>query len=210
LIAGNACPDFAKDEMVMNVSDRWARQWLRSGDGRAWLEANDMPRNPFFAPDRECSASDPRPALEFTSPTNGSVITESPLPISGVIDVRNGGSFTNWRLEWGNGTDPQEWTMLVQGSNTFPQPELIYTWDLRDMPSNQITLRLYMTNGEEFYAERRIALSLNLPVPTATVTPTPTLVPPTAFPTDTQAPVVVPTETLTPFPATETKETTNP
>ncbi len=208
LIAGNACPDFAKDEMVMNVSDRWARHWLRSGDGRAWLEANDMPRNPFFAPDRECSSSDPRPVLEFSSPTNGSVITESPLPISGVIDSRNGG-FTGWRLEWGNGTDPNEWTVIAQGNNSFPQPGLIYTWDIRDMPSNQITLRLYLMNGEDFFAEKRIALSLNLPAPTATVTPTPTLVPPTAFPTDTPVPVIVPTETFTPFPPTETKESTS-
>ena len=47
--------------------------------------------------------------------------------------------------------------------------------------------------------------TLTAMAPTATVTPTPTLIPPTAFPTDTPVPVVVPTETLTPFPPTETK-----
>lgn len=210
LIAGDACPDFANDETVMNVSDKWARQWLRSGDGRAWLESNGMPRNPFFAPDRECSAADPRPVLEFSSPTNGSVITESPLPISGVIDVENGG-FTGWRLEYGNGADPGEWTVIAQGNNSFPESGLIYTWDLRDISTNQITLRLYLMNGEEFYAEKRIALSLNLPTPTPTITPTFTTLPPTAFPTDTPVPTAIPpTETLTPFPPTETKDPAAP
>ncbi|MCK6585941.1 MAG: hypothetical protein L6Q49_22775, partial [Anaerolineales bacterium] len=60
LIAGDACPDFAEEIMVMNVADEWARKWLKTGDGRAWLESHDMPRNPFFKPERECSANDPR------------------------------------------------------------------------------------------------------------------------------------------------------
>jgi membrane carboxypeptidase/penicillin-binding protein PbpC len=210
LIAGDACPDFAKDETVMNVSDKWAREWLRSGDGRAWLEANDLPRNPYFAPDRECSTSDPRPVLEFTSPTNGSAITESPLPISGVIDVENG-NFTGWRLEYGDGADPDDWTVIAQGTNEIAESGLIHTWDLQGISSNQITLRLYLMNGEDFYAEKRIALSLNLPTPTPTITPTFTTVPPTAFPTDTPVPTAIPpTETLTPFPPTETKDPAAP
>jgi hypothetical protein len=206
LIAGDACKDFAKEEMVLNVTDKWAKEWLRSGDGRGWLEANDLPRNPFFTPDRECSSSDPQPVLEFSSPKNGDTITESPLPISGVIDSKNGG-FTGWRLEYGPGNDPNEWTVLAQGNNTFPQPGLIFTWDLKDVTANPITMRLYMMNGEDFFAERRITLSLNLPQPTATVTPTPTLIPPTAFPTDTSVPAIV-TASPTPFPPTETPSVT--
>ena len=34
LIAGDACKDFAREETVLNVQDKWARQWLRSGEGR--------------------------------------------------------------------------------------------------------------------------------------------------------------------------------
>ncbi len=68
LIAGDACKDFAEDEMVLNVTDKWAKKWLRSGEGRDWLEANDLPRNPFFAPDRECSADDPHPVLGIPKP----------------------------------------------------------------------------------------------------------------------------------------------
>ncbi|MGE5462940.1 MAG: transglycosylase domain-containing protein, partial [Syntrophothermus sp.] len=52
LIAGDACKDYAEDEKVLNVQDKWARKWLKSGEGRDWLDANDLPRNPFFAPDR--------------------------------------------------------------------------------------------------------------------------------------------------------------
>ncbi len=209
LIAGDACKDFAKQDMVLNVTDKWAREWLRSGDGRAWLEANDMPRNPFYAPDRECSSSDPRPVLDFSSPKDGNTLTESPLPISGVIDSRNGG-FTSWRLEYGEGNDPSDWTVLAQGNSSFPQPAVIYTWNLKDVTANQITLRLYLMNGEDFYAEKRIFLSLNLPTPTPLPTLTPTPIPPTAFPTDTPIPTGTPTETPTPIPSDTPTATTGP
>src|SRR5687767_13968830 len=99
LIAGNACPDFTKEELVMNVTDKWAQNWLKSGEGRGWLEANDMPRDVFIAPDRECSGSDPRPVLQFTNLGDGTVISQSPFPIQGVVNVNNGG-FRSWRLEY--------------------------------------------------------------------------------------------------------------
>ncbi|HJS18310.1 MAG TPA: transglycosylase domain-containing protein [Anaerolineales bacterium] len=204
LIAGDACKDFADEEMVLNVQDKWARQWLRSGEGREWLEANDLPRNPFYAPERECSSTDPRPVLEFQNPTHGSTVTETSLPISGVIDVKNGG-FSGWRLEYGLGDDPSEWTVLTQGNNSFPQPGLIHTWDLTNVAGNLITLRLYLMNGEDFYAEKRVMFGLNLPTPTPTPTLSPTAIPPTAFPTDTSVPVVdTPTETSTPPPPSST------
>ncbi|HUF00142.1 MAG TPA: transglycosylase domain-containing protein [Anaerolineales bacterium] len=207
LIAGNACQEFVKDDLVMNVSDRWGRQWLRSGAGRDWLEANDLPRNPFFAPDRECSESDPRPVLEFSNLNDSTVVTNTSLDIQGVIDVRNGG-FTGWRLEYGAGQDPSEWNILAQGTNAFPDPSLIYTWNLQEIQENQVTLRLYLSNGEDNHAERRVTITLNLPTPTPlpTETPTPTSFPPTALPTDTSIPVI-PTETPTQFP-TDTPTTT--
>src|SRR5215211_3606805 len=200
LIAGDACKDFAEDEIVMNVTDKWARQWLRSGEGRDWLESHDMPRNPFFAPDRECSSTDPHPVIEFSDPKDGGTITQSPLPISGVIDVKNGG-FTSWRLEYGVGADPSEWILLVEGTNAFPQPGLIYTWDLKDINTDRVSLRITLLNGEEFHAEKHITLALSLPTPTPSPTLSPTPFPPTALPTDTIIPIIVtPTETLTPFP----------
>lgn len=206
LIAGNACQEFVEDEMVMNVQDRWARQWLRSGSGRDWLASQDLPRRPFFAPDRECSEADPRPVLQFSNLNESSVIIDTSLPIQGVIDVRNGG-FTGWRLEYGAGDDPGEWNALAQGTNAFPNPSVIYTWNLEGIQENRVTLRLYLSNGEDNYAERRVTITLNLPTPTPlpTLTPTLTQFPPTVTPTsqpptDTPPPPVVPTETPTQFP----------
>jgi penicillin-binding protein 1C len=206
LIAGNACPDFVKDELVMNVSDKWARQWLRSGPGRDWLEAHDMPRRPFFAPERECSGSDPHPVLQFSNLNESSVIIDASLPIQGVIDVKNGG-FTGWRLEYGAGADPEQWNILAQGTNAFPDPSLIYTWNLQGITDNKVTLRLYLSNGEDNYAERRVTFTLNVPTPTSlpTMTPTVTEFPPTeppVTPTDTPPPPVV-TETPTETPTQE-------
>ena len=220
LIAGNACPDFVEDEFVMNVSDKWGRQWLRSGAGRDWLNSHDMPRNPFFAPDRECSGSDPRPIIQFTNLNDGTVVTNPSLEIQGVIDVKNGG-LTGWRLEYGAGDDPDQWNPLAQGTNTFPNPSLIHTWNLEGITDNRITLRLYLSNGEDHYAERSVTITLNLPTPTSlptmtpTVTPfpstaTPTTEPPTAAPpTNTSPPPVIPTETPTQFP-TETPTLVTP
>jgi penicillin-binding protein 1C len=205
LIAGDACKDFAKEELVMNVSDKWARDWLRSGDGRAWLEANDMPRDPFFAPDRECSSSDPRPVLQFSNLGDGSVISQSPFPIQGVINVDNGG-FRSWRLEYGAGPDPGQWNLLVEGTNPHPNADLIHTWDLSNVTDTNVTLRLYLVGDQSFYAERRVSVTLNLPTPTPTVTPTPTQFPPTETPTTipTTAIPVKPTDTFTPFPTAPT------
>ena len=169
-----------------------------------------MPRNPTFSADRECKPEDPHPVLDFSIPKNGDTVTETALPVTGVIDVKNGG-FTAWRLEYGPGNDPADWTLLTQGTNAFPQPGLIYSWDLTTVAGNQVTLRLYLMNGEDHYAEKRITFNLALPTPTTSPTPTATTIPPTPFPTDTSIPVILtPTETLTPFPSdtptpTETK-----
>jgi hypothetical protein len=217
LIAGNACQEFVtnEDDLVMNVSDKWGREWLRSGAGRDWLEAHDLPRRPFFAPDRECSESDPRPVLQFSNLNESSVIIDSSLPIQGVIDVKNG-SFTGWRLEYGAGPNPEQWNTLAEGTNSFPNPSLIYTWNLQGITDNKVTLRLYLSNGEDHYAERRVTITLNIPTPTSlpTMTPTvtefpptftPTTEPPTAAPpTNTPPPPVVPTETPTQEVPTET------
>lgn len=206
LIAGDACQDFAKEEQVMNVKDEWARKWFKTGDGRAWLESNDLPRNPFFKPERECKSDDPRPILGFANLKETDTITESQLDVKAVINVTSGG-FTGWRLEYGRGDDPSEWTLLTEGNNKFEQPDTIYKWDVDELDGNRVTLRIYLMNGEDFYAEKRVILTFSLPTPTPepTLTPslTPTLAPPTALPTDTPTP----TPSLPP-PATETPTNT--
>ena len=216
LIAGDACQDYASEETVMNVTDEWARRWFRTDDGRAWLDARDLPRNPFYKPERECSADDPRPLLEFTNLHEVDTVTESPLDIRAIINVTKG-DFTGWRLEYGRGQDPSEWTLLAEGRNKYEQPDSIFEWDLDEVDGDRITLRLYLMNGEDFHAEERVFLTFDLPTPTPTptFTPslTPTLAPPTTVPTDTPVPPTsvpsTPTNTLPPTP-TPTSTPTGP
>ena len=213
LIAGDACKDYARDEFVMNVKDEWGRKWLRSGAGKDWLAAHDMPDNPFFAPDRECSSTDPRPLLEFTNLKDNDTITDASFNVKGVINVTQGG-FTGWRLEYGAGNDPGNWTVLAQGNNKFENADTIYKWDLTNVSSDKLTLRIYLMNGDEFYAEKRIFLNINLPTPTPEPTFTPTITftpaPPTAIPTDTLVPTAIPaTPTNTTIPPTATSTPTD-
>jgi len=188
----------------MNVNDEWARKWFKTGDGRAWLESHDFPRNPYYKPERECSSDDPRPIIQFTNLNETDTVTNSPLKIKGIINVTKG-DFTGWRLEYGVGEDPSEWTVLAEGRNKFEQADTIHEWDLKNVDPKRVTLRIYLMNGEDFYAEKRVFLTFNLPTPTPepTLTPTdtPTLAPPTIVPTDTSVPVV---STDTPVPATPT------
>ena len=215
LIAGDACKDFSKDEFVMNVKDEWGRKWLRSEPGREWLESHGMPRNPFFAPDRECSTDDPRPILEFSNLKDNDIIIETSLPVKGIINVTKG-DFTGWRLEYGVGNDPSEWTLLVEGRNKFENADTIYTWDLSKVQGDRLTLRIYLMNGEEFYAEKRVFLNLNLPTPTPepTLTPSVTPFPPTAVPPTNEPPTNVPPTAIpptnTPIPSTPTETPTQP
>jgi len=134
-------------------------------------------------------------------------VTDPALPINGVIDVKNG-SFTGWQLEYGVGDDPSQWNPLAQGTNPIPNSALIYNWDLQGIQDPRITLRLHLSNGEDYSAERKVTITLNLPTPTPLPTMTPSLTPPppTEIPTDTPIPVI-PTETPTQFP-TETPTAT--
>jgi penicillin-binding protein 1C len=206
LIAGNACEDFARKEKVLNVTDEWARKWFKTGDGHAWLESHDMPRNPYYKPERECSSSDSRPVIKFTNLNDVDVITTTPFEVKAVINVTSG-DFSGWRLEYGLGDDPSDWNVLRESRNKFEQPDTIYKWDVNDIKSSRITLRIYLMNGEDFHAEKRVTLTFNLPTPTPEPTLTPTLTPfaPTDTPTNTSVPATI-TETNTPIPPTPTEE----
>jgi hypothetical protein len=63
--ASDVCKGPKEDVIVLNVSDKWARDWLETGAGRDWLEKHDLPLNPHYAPDKECSAGDPQPIIKI-------------------------------------------------------------------------------------------------------------------------------------------------
>jgi penicillin-binding protein 1C len=210
LIAGDACKDFATDSFVMNVKDEWGRKWLNTGDGKSWLDAHSMPGNPIFAPDRECSSDDPHPILEFSNLKDNDTLTNSPLNVKGVINVSKG-NFTGWRLEYGVGNDPSDWTVLTQGTNKFENADTIYSWNLDQVNASNITLRIYLMNGDNLYAEKHVSLSLNLPTPTPAPTLSPTPIPPTAVPPTSAPPTAIPptaTPTDTLIPPTPTESVT--
>jgi hypothetical protein len=114
------------------------------------------------------------------------------------------GGFRSWRLEWGAGGDPTDWTPLISdNASAAPAPVKVYTWDLTGIPYGQVTLHLYMQADNSGFAEKKIRLNLSLPTPTPTPTETPTPTPsitPTPLPTDTPTDTLTPTQTDTPTP----------
>ena len=194
LRASVACSDFVDDSFVLNVTETWAKRWIRQdAKGQAWAESIGFEKPISFAPNRECRNDDPQVKLSFVSPRDGDSIKSSPL------EIYVQASATSWfdyvRLDYGEGLDPDEWVTLDRDNRQIDQSDLIYTWDLEEVPGGLITLRLYMHSTEDTYAETMIQLNIQVPTPTPTPTPTTTNTP---TPTTTNTPT--PTFTITPTP----------
>lgn len=192
--ASDACEGPTKELLVLNVKDPWARKWLETGDGQAWLVRNELPENPIYAPDRECKADDPQPKIGF-SLNDGQVITSTLLEVNGTASAD--ADFKEWRLEFGIGENPDSWNVLAESDKPVEDGTLT-TWNLTGVPNGVVTLRLTLI-GKNTEVDKRLRLNLNLPTPTAppptpTVTPSPTLPPP---PTETPTVFIPPTETPT-------------
>ena len=201
LLASQECTsDFIDTRMVINVTEKWARDWIsQDADGQQW--ARDMGfQNVVFLPDRKCKASDPRPQLAFAGPQDGQNITDASLDISIVANATAG--FRSWRLEWSPASDPGNWRKLVGGNTTpIPSPTKVYTWNLSGVPNGRINLRLTMQSDTGGSADKNIQLNLSVPTPTPTPLPTSTPVPtdtPTLLPTETPTETPLPTDTPTP------------
>ena len=202
LEASNACgSDYTEEETVINVQDRFARDWFKSEDGRNWLEDNGFPRKPVYAPERECGKDDPRPLIEFAL-NEGQVVSDPTLEIKGSADATGG--FKSWRLEYTIGNSGN-WNTLAQGNQPV-QNGLLANWNLAGVPNGAITLRLHL-EGSDGTAEKSIHITIQIqpptdvptvtPFPTQTDTPTPIVIP-TVIPTDTPVPTETPTEFPTP------------
>jgi penicillin-binding protein 1C len=194
LIASSACGNFTDEAFVLNVSDPFARKWIKTDpQGKKWAKDMGFDDPVTFAPDRECKADDPRPKLEFTAPTEGATISSSPLDLFGLADATQW--FKSVRLEWGQGDKPDKWEQLGKGDSPLPEVERLYSWDLSEIPAGTVTVRLYMESTQNTYAKLELHLNLQVPTPTPTQTPTPTITP---TPTETLVPTSTPTETPTP------------
>jgi penicillin-binding protein 1C len=203
LEASADCAEFTKEQFVINVSDTWAKLWIRdNAQGQAWAEEMGFTEPIYFAPESACKADDPHPILAFSGLTDGQVINTAPLDIYARVDATK--NFARYRLEWGVGDEPNEWNVLVRKDAPVTKPEKILSWDLKNAPNDRITLRLYMESTQGTYAELRLNLRINIPTPTPTPTLTETITPTpseTPTPTNTLQASETPTPPLT---ATET------
>jgi penicillin-binding protein 1C len=201
LRASPACSDFLDEQFALNVSDTFARQWIRKNpQGQQWASEIGFPPPVRFVPTRECNASDPRPTLVVAYPQDGETVHDSPLNIYAVVDVPQG--FDYWLLEYGLGDKPVEWETLERGHQRIPEPNIIYSWDLASFPPQVITLRLSLFGQEGAYAERLVRLAVLVPTPTPRPTSTP--VPPPPPPNATETPPWGPVETPWWWPPVET------
>ncbi len=193
LEASDACKGPSEDELVLNVTDKWAREWLGTDDGRAWLEDRGLPRKPYYAPERECRADDPQPILEIKL-NEGDVITDPLLDITGSAAADEG--FEKWKLEYGLGAEPASWTVLIESDKPVKNNTL-YSWDLSNEPNGIITLRLTLI-GDKTEVEKRVTLNIDLyMVIPPTIPPTVTLES-TASPIPTETEIIIPTDTPVP------------
>ena len=202
LEASDACDEFTDEQLVINVKDKWAKEWLKSGDGKNWLDAHDFPQDVAFAPERECKRNDPHVRIKVPF-NDGDTLSDTKVDVSASIDADD--AIKSWVLEYGEGQDPEQWQHLADGKSAVPDMTKLAVWDLENIKRPRVVLRIYV-EGKNGYAERKISLGLDLPTPTPTPTftplptgtPTPTFTP-TVFPSVTPVPSSTPTPTFTSF-----------
>ncbi len=199
------CTDYHTEKLGIHVDDPWAKKWLKNDKaGKAWAKSMGLTKKPYIIDETKlCSASDSRPLLDFGSPRNEDILILSPVDIFARVDATS--SFKDAKIQYGPGTDPVQWKVLQEISESITTITEIMTWDISDLPSGWVTLRLYMTGLNDGYAEKRIQINIQVPTPT----PTPTLSP---TPTATLTPTITltPTESTTPTPTSTATPTPTP
>jgi penicillin-binding protein 1C len=194
------CPEFTRTELVLNVTEEWAKNWIRQEEkGQQWARDMGFDDEIIFIPEGKCDADDPHAYLEFLGLSDGATISTSSFEILFRAEADNGVRSVNLSYDPGTG-----WVTLA--SNIVGAS---YTWDLSGFPGGEISLKLRMEGDNGGYAERTIRLNLQPPTPTPTETSTPT---PTETPTltPTGTPTETPTETPTPTPTETSTETPTP
>jgi hypothetical protein len=200
LRAGPACSEFTEEKLTLNVTEKWAREWIINDEvGKAWAAGLGFSNPVIFTPSRECKASDPRPTIVFVGLNDGMAVNESPFDIYAVVKATD--NFKSFRLQYGIGNNPSKWHTIYSSDNQVTGPEKLTSWDVYEANSSRITLRIVVTSTKGTSAEKRIHINLNVPTqtpmpePTMTPTPEPTL---TIMPTETPTPIL-PTDTSIPL-----------
>ncbi len=202
-----ACNEFVSEQTVLNVTDKWAIQWINESDqGKTWAEKIGMPAPVVFVPTRACTAEDSRPTLVFVGINNNQTITSDPLDLYAVVNATS--NFKDFYLEYCDASNVNQCTKLVpQGGSPSASPQKLITWDLGELKQGAVLLRLYMRSTNGGHAEKNIMLNLQVPThtPTSTITPTATS---TATPTATITSTPTETPTATPSPTPSPSVTT--
>jgi penicillin-binding protein 1C len=207
--SSDACDEYTDQKFAINVDDPWAIRWLKDNpQGLAWAEKMGFSSPLFFVPDRECRADDPRPVIIMTGIVDGQKVEISPIEIFGIVTATE--NFDYYTIEWGRGAEPLSWEVLVDREET-PQesPGELYEWDISEIDSGIVTIKITVHSTENTYAEQRISLNLQMPTPTPTPTHTPTETP-TPTPTQTATPIPTETNTATPPPTNTPPPTETP
>lgn len=198
LSASAACSEFTKEELTINVEDKNAIKWLKTDAGKNWADNYGFPDPLIIKPERECRMDDPRPIIELVGISDGVTIHENPFIIAGVIDAT--ANFKQFKLHWGEGTNPSQWHPLTVDWVTIPVSSAaeIFSWDMEGIDADVITLRVTLHSTMNTEVQKKWVIQLAIPEPTPTVTPTVTDIPtptatlppePTATPTPTSPPV---------------------
>ena len=196
LRASEACSEFKEERFTLNVTDSSAKKWIRNDPaGKAWAEKMGFKKSVSFTPTRACTSDDPRPILALTNLKDGDTIYNSPIDVFGQADATR--NFDYFKLEYGLGEDPDEWELLERKKSPVSSSSKLYSWDLTEIPTGVVSLRLYMHSTEDTKAVVVVRLNIQVPTPTPTPTNTPT---PTSTPTPTFTPTMTPTPTNTPEP----------
>ena len=199
------CPDYHTEKLGIHVDDPWAQKWLKNNkEGKEWAKNMGLTKKPYIIDESNlCSAADSRPLLDFGSPRNEDILITSPVDIFARVNATS--NFQDARLDYGPGKDPVQWKTILAISDAITSVSEIMTWDISDLPSGWVTLRLYMKSTNDGYAEKRIQVNVQVPTPTPTQTytptPTETLTPTiTLTPAASETPTPSQTPTLTPSP----------
>jgi penicillin-binding protein 1C len=176
LLANDNCPGDIIQEQVFTVYPPEARQWAID---------HNIPQPPTD-PSPNCpNPPDPVAAqarIDVSRPRDGDLLYGS-VNIRGTVLMPD---FDHYTLQIGFGTDPKDWIQLVYATNSI-QDNVLGTWDTRQYPDAQYTIRVAMYNRSgKFYAGRvgvRVANKATATPPpsrTPTITRTRTPAPPTA------------------------------
>jgi len=200
LLATEACNEYVKKDMTLNVTDGNVQRWLRKDDqGRALVEAWGFDRPIYFTPSEKCQADSPHATLSIENIKENDTLTVPSINISVVAKATAG--FDVWRLELAPGQNPGKdgWQTLYESNTQILDPKEVYTWDISKVENGKYTLRLHMENKDGGEANKDVHIEINYTAPTPTITPT---VPATETP--------VPTATFTSEPPTAEPTTAVP